>query len=92
MAKITLRGRLIELVEKHPDWTYKMYAEALNQSQDTIRGVFHKLNFKYTHSIKKATNPRKKPKVKKPVILQVSHEPVAHSRSGSYRYGYTKLL
>ena len=94
MARKSLRAHLIALVDQHPDWTARQYAEVLGQTPDAIRGALSAL--RRARRIDKPADVesnRPKPKRKRPAkiaapILYAS----ASGRFASNQTGYLKLL
>ena len=41
MTKLSKRAKLRRLVILYPEWTYSQFAEALEQSRDSVRGAFN---------------------------------------------------
>jgi len=81
------RKRLFRLVKLHPDWSYKQYAEALDQSVDSVRGALSALK------LSKKTKEKPAPKVKMRLPEKVEpRKSVVASKASSTRFGYTKLM
>lgn len=90
------RTHLRRLVEEHPNLTPRQYAEALQQTQDSIRAALSRMGIKRTH-------PERPKRVARSVVSRPEHRKAvpasgvllaAVSGSGRVRAsaGYLKLL